>query len=215
VKAPSWSDKQRLTEEKIALGFYLSGHLFNSYAEEVRKFIKTKLASLEPSREPRLMAGIISAVRTQMTQRGKMVIVTLDDGTAAVDVTVYNELYDPNRNLFKEDEFLAVQGKVSEDRFSGGLRISAEKVMDIAMARVAFGKQFSFALPSQVDALQIKTILSPYRSESGLPLIVDYLRDGIGSCKIQWPDEWRVAPADDLKQMLAEKLGVKGAMVEY
>jgi DNA polymerase III subunit alpha len=215
VKAAPWSDKQRLTEEKIALGFYLSGHLFNSYAEEVRKFIKTKLSSLEPSREPRLLAGIISAVRTQMTQRGKMVIVTLDDGTATVDVTVYNELYDPNRNLFKEDEFLAVQGKVSEDRFSGGLRISAEKVMDIAMARVAFGKQFSFAIAAQIDAAQIKTILSPYRSESGLPLIVDYMRDGVGSCKIQWSDEWRVAPADGLKQTLADKLGVKGATVEY
>jgi DNA polymerase-3 subunit alpha len=215
VKAAPWSDKQRLTEEKVALGFYLSGHLFNSYAEEVRKFIKTKLSSLEPSREPRLLAGIISAVRTQMTQRGKMVIVTLDDGTATVDVTVYNELYDPNRNLFKEDEFLAVQGKVSEDRFSGGLRISAEKVMDIAMARVAFGKQFSFAIAAQIDASQIKTILSPYRSESGLPLIVDYMRDGVGSCKIQWSDEWRIAPADGLKQMLADKLGVKGATVEY
>jgi DNA polymerase-3 subunit alpha len=215
VKAAPWSDKQRLTEEKVALGFYLSGHLFNSYAEEVRKFIKTKLSSLEPSREPRLLAGIISAVRTQMTQRGKMVIVTLDDGTATVDVTVYNELYDPNRNLFKEDEFLAVQGKVSEDRFSGGLRISAEKVMDIAMARVAFGKQFSFSIAAQIDASQIKTILSPYRSESGLPLIVDYMRDGVGSCKIQWSDEWRIAPADGLKQMLADKLGVKGATVEY
>jgi DNA polymerase III subunit alpha len=215
VKASPWSDKQRLTEEKLALGFYLSGHLFNSYADEVRKFIKTKLASLEPSREPRLLAGIITTVRTQLTQRGKMVIVTLDDGTATVDVTVYNELYDPNRNLFKEDEFLAVQGKVSEDRFSGGLRISAEKVMDIAMARVAFGKQFSFALATQIDASQIKTILAPYRSQSGLPLIVDYLRDGVGSCRIQWSDEWRVAPADGLKQLLAEKLGVKGATVEY
>ena len=142
VKVPPWGEKQRLTEEKSALGFYLSGHLFNAYAEEVRKFVRTKLSSLEPSREPKLMAGIISGLRTQMTQRGKMIIVTLDDGTAQVEVTIYNELYDPNRALFKEDEFLAVQGKVSEDRFSGGLRITADKVMDIAAARVAFGKEF-------------------------------------------------------------------------
>jgi DNA polymerase-3 subunit alpha len=214
VKAPAWSEKQRLTEEKTALGFYLSGHLFNAYAEEARKFARTKLASLEPAREPRLIAGIISALRTQMTQRGKMVVVTLDDGTATIEVTVFNDLYDPNRHLFKEDEFLAVQGRVSEDRFSGGLRVSADRVMDIAMARVAFGKQFSFALAAQVDTSQIKTILAPYRSESGLPLIVDYMRDGVGSCKIQWSDEWRVAPADELKQLL-ERLGARGAAVEY
>lgn len=214
VKATPWSEKQKLTEEKAALGFYLSGHLFNSYAEEVRKFVRTPLAKLEPSRESRLIAGIITTVRTQMTQRGKMVIVTLDDATAVVDVTVYNELYDPNRHLFKEDEFLAVQGKVSEDRFNGGLRISAEKVMDIAAARVQFGKQFSFSLTDRIDAAQIKTILTPYRSETGLPLTMRYIQQGVG-CEIRLADEWRVAPADALKQTLAERLGVKGAAVEY
>jgi DNA polymerase III subunit alpha len=215
VKTAPWSEKQRLTEEKGALGFYLSGHLFNSYADEVRRFIKTKLANLEPAREPRLLAGIISGLRVQMTQRGKMVIVTLDDGTATVDVTIYNELYDPNKSLFKEDEFLAVQGKVSEDRFSGGLRISADKVMDIAAARVHFGKQFAFSLTARIDAAQFKTILAPYRSENGLQLTMRYMLDGVGSCDIRLADEWRVAPADGLKQSLLDKLGVKGAAVEY
>ena len=215
VKVPPWSEKQRLTEEKSALGFYLSGHLFNAYAEEARKFARTKLASLEPSREPRILAGIITTVRTQMTQRGKMVIVTLDDGTATVDVTVFNDLYDPNRHLFKEDEFLAVQGRVSEDRFSGGLRVSADKVMDIATARSSFGKQFAFSLSTRLDAAQIKDILAPYRSESGLPLMMRYMRQGVGSCEIRLADDWRVAPADGLKQLLKEKLGVQGAVVEY
>jgi DNA polymerase-3 subunit alpha len=149
-----------------------------------------------------------------MTQRGKMVIVTLDDGTATVDVTVYNELYDPNKNLFKEDEFLAVQGKVSEDRFSGGLRISAEKVMDIATARIQFGKQFAFSLSNRIDAAQIKNILSPYRSEAGLPLTMRYIQQGVG-CEIRLADEWRVSPVDALKQSLMERLGVQGAAVEY
>ena len=125
VKAIPWTEKQKLTEEKSALGFYLSGHLFTAYAEEARRFARTKLSSLEASRtESRMIAGIISAIRVQMTQRGKMIIVTLDDASATVDVTVYNEIYEANKRLFKEDEFLAVQGKVSEDRFSGGLRIN-------------------------------------------------------------------------------------------
>jgi DNA polymerase-3 subunit alpha len=214
VKVRPWSEKQKLTEEKAALGFYLSGHLFNAYAEEARKFARTKLASLEPSREPRLIAGVISAVRTQMTQRGKMVIVTLDDASAAVDVTVYNEVYDANKQLFKEDEFLAVQGKVSEDRFSGGLRITADKVMDIAAARVQFGRQFSLSLSTSQDPMQIKTILAPYRSEAGLPLTMRYTQHGIG-CEIRLADEWRVAPADALKQSLVERLGAQSVTVEY
>ena len=214
AKVAPWTEKQKLTEEKTALGFYLSGHLFNAYADEVRKFARTKLASLEPSREPRLLAGIISAIRTQMTQRGKMLIVTLDDGTATVDVTVFNDLFDPNRNLFKEDEFLAVQGRVSEDRFSGGLRVSADKVMDIAAARVAFGKQFAFSLNGNADTRQIKEILQPYRAPAGLPLTMRYMQRDV-SCEIRLPDEWRVSPADGLKQVLMERLGVQNAAVEY
>ncbi|WP_019140015.1 DNA polymerase III subunit alpha [Noviherbaspirillum massiliense] len=214
VKVTPWTDKQKLTEEKSALGFYLSGHLFNAYAEEARKFARTKLASLEPAREPKLIAGVITAVRTQMTQRGKMVIVTLDDASATVDVTVYNELYDPNKNLFKEDELLVVQGKVSEDRFSGGLRITADKVMDIASARIQFGRQFALSLSTRVDALQIKNILEPYRSESGLPLTMRYIQQGVG-CEIRLADDWRVTPADALRQSLIDRLGVQSAAVEY
>jgi len=214
VKVAPWSDKQKLIEEKAALGFYLSGHMFDAYATEVRRFARAKLANLEPSREPRLMAGVIAALRTQMTQRGKMVIVTLDDGSATVDVTVYNEIYDANKALFKEDEFLAVHGKVSEDRFSGGLRITAEKVMDIAACRIQFGKQFTMSSSSSIDPAQIKTILSSYRCETGLPFALHYTHHGIG-CEIRWPNEWRVSPADGLKQTLIECLGALHADVEY
>jgi DNA polymerase III subunit alpha len=217
VKVACWSDKQKLTEEKAALGFYLSGHLFHAYAEEARKFARTKLANLEPAREPKLIAGVIAAVRTQMTQRGKMVIVTLDDASATVEVTVYNELYDANKRLFKEDEFLAVQGKVSEDRFSGGLRITAEKVMDIAMARIHYGRQFVLSLPQapeRCDSVRLRDLLKPYVAAGGLPLTLRYQRSGAG-CELLLGDDWRVAPSDALQGTLAESFGSGAAVIEY
>ncbi|MBC7415106.1 MAG: DNA polymerase III subunit alpha [Herminiimonas sp.] len=214
VKVSLWSDKQRLTEEKAALGFYLSGHLFHAYQTEARRFARTKLCDLTASRDPRLIAGVVTGVRTQMTQRGKMIIVTLDDASATVDVTVYNELYDPNKALFKEDEFLAVQGKVAEDRFSGGLRITAEKVMDIAAARIAFGRKYAFSISRSIDPAQIRSMLAPFRSATGLPLITHYTQHGI-DCEICWPEDWRVSPVDALQQILVERLGAHSALVEY
>ena len=215
AKVAPWSEKQKLTEEKAALGFYLSGHLFNAYADEVRRFARTRLSSLEPSREPRLLAGIIASVRTQMTQRGKMVIVTLDDGTATVDVTVYNELYDPNRNLFKEDEFLAVQGKVSEDRFSGGLRVTADKVMDIAAARVTFAKALRLSMNGQADARRLREMLVPYQqTDSGCPVVLQYTKNGaLGEFRLS--DEWRVRADDALRGQLGEWLSAENVWFEY
>ncbi|MGV3652835.1 MAG: hypothetical protein ACO1N5_01330, partial [Noviherbaspirillum sp.] len=61
---------------------------------------------------------------------------------------------------------------------------------------------------------QIRAVLSPYRSEGGLPLTMRYTGEGAG-CEIRLADEWRVSPADELKQSLADRLGVRGAAVEY
>ncbi|WP_394780238.1 DNA polymerase III subunit alpha [Undibacterium sp.] len=214
VKATPWTDKKRLTEEKLALGFYLSGHLFDSYAPEVRQFIKTTLAKLEPSRDLRLIAGIISGIRTQMTQRGKILIVTLDDGTAVVDVTVYSEILDQFKNLFKEDEFLAVLGKVSEDRFSGGLRISAEKVMDIGRARVQFSQGLRVTLTSDADVKMLQETLKPYLDQEGCPVVVRY-QNSMASAELYFADGWRVNPDDGLRQTLSDWLSPKNVQIEY
>jgi len=214
VKAAPFTDRQKLAEEKIALGFYLSGHMFDSFAPEARRFARTKLAELEPSREPRMLCGVITGIRPQMTQRGKILIVTLDDKTAVVEVTVYSEVFEENKRMFKDDEFLAVVGKVSEDRFSGGLRISAEKVFDIVTARINYGKQLGMALPSSVDVRKMAEVLAPHRHADGLPVSARITPQGVG-CVVQLGEAWRVAPSDELQLALQQVLGAKDVAIEY
>ncbi|GGC14653.1 DNA-directed DNA polymerase [Oxalicibacterium flavum] len=214
VKAQPWSEKQKLTEEKAALGFYLSGHLFNAYAPEVRRFARAKLSSLEPSREPRLIAGVISGLRTQMTQRGRMVIVTLDDGSATVDVTVYNEVFDANRGMFKEDEFLAVVGKVSEDRFSGGLRVTAEKVMDIAAARIQYARCVRVSLQASADVGVLMATLQAAARADGSPVFVEYRNDK-GVSELSLAEQWRINPDDGVRQKLIELYSENNVDIVY
>jgi DNA polymerase-3 subunit alpha len=214
VKATAWTDRQKLSEEKIALGYYLSGHMFDSYAQEVRRFAKTKLKDLEPSREPRMLCGVITGVRTQLTQRGKILIVALDDKTGVVEVTIYNELFEQYKNIFKEDEFLLVVGKVSEDRFNGGLRITAEKVFDIAASRIHYGHKLEMDLATTVSPAKIAEVLQPYRQENGLPVSLRVKPQGV-PCTLQLGDDWRVAPSDALKLALELTLGAKDVAVEY
>ena len=209
-----WTDRQKLKEEKTALGYYLSGHMFDSYAAEVRRFAKTKLKDLEPSRDPRMLCGVITGVRTQMTQRGKILIVALDDKTGVVEVTVYNELLEANKNVFREDEFLLVVGKVSEDRFNGGLRITAEKVFDIAAARIQYGHKLEMDLACTANPARLAEILQPYRQDNGLPVSLRIAPQGI-PCIMQLGDGWRVAPSDELKHALELQLGAKEVAVEY
>src|SRR5258706_96923 len=77
-----------LQNEKLSLGFYLSGHPFNAYRDELRRFARTPLANLQPSLEPAMMAGVIYGVQMRNSRRGRIAILTLDDGTARVEVVV-------------------------------------------------------------------------------------------------------------------------------
>lgn len=213
VQVCPWSDKQRLTEEKSALGFYLSGHLFHAYEKEVRQFVRAPISSLEASREPRSLAGIIVAIRIQMTQRGKLLIVTLDDGSGVVDVTIYAELAESNKAYFKEDELLIVQGKVSEDRFNGGLRVTADKVMDIGAARIQYGQRMVVSLSKRIEPTYLRDTLSAYRQQQGLPFVMKYVHSGVG-CEVMLGADWRVMPSDGLQLALRQSLG-QDAVVEY
>ena len=140
VAAEDWDIKQRLTMEKSALGHYLSGHLFDQSALEVCRFAKRRMADVLDSREPQLLAGIVSDLRVVNGQRGRVAIFKLDDKTEVIEAVANEELLNAHRELLKDDELIIVQGKVQLDRFSGGLRLTVAQVWDLAAARCRFGK---------------------------------------------------------------------------
>ncbi|MEX3605867.1 MAG: DNA polymerase III subunit alpha [Burkholderia sp.] len=167
VDEPAWDEKRRLQEEKGALGFYLSGHLFDAYREEIRRFARMKLGELKEGRD-KLVAGVITSLRTQMTQRGKMIIALLDDGTGQCEITVFNEQFDANRGLFKEDELLIVQGQVRNDAFTGGLRFTADAVMDLERARSRYAQALRMTMNGNADAAALRRVLEPHVAKAEL-----------------------------------------------
>jgi len=158
VAAEAWSIKERLTLEKGALGYYLSGHLFDQSADEVRRFAKRRIEDLLDSREPQLLAGIVSDLRVINGQRGRVAIFKLDDKSEVIEAVANEELLNANRDLLKDDELIIVQGKVQPDRFSGGLRLTVAQVWDLAGARCRFGKylrvEVNGSVPPVADVLR-------------------------------------------------------------
>jgi DNA polymerase-3 subunit alpha len=140
VAAAPWDVKERLTHEKAAIGFFLSGHLFEQSEAEVRQFCRTRIADLSDSREPQLLAGIASELRIVNGQRGRVMIFKLDDRSEVIEAVASEPVFEAQRELLREDELLVVQGRVKLDRFSGGLRVDVMQVWDLAGARARFGR---------------------------------------------------------------------------
>jgi len=135
-----WGIKERLTFEKTAVGFYLSGHLFDAVEREVRQFVRRRIDELIDSREPQLIAGIVSDLRIINGQRGKVAIFKLDDKSGVMEATADEGLINSARHALKDDELIIVMAKMQMDRFSGGFRLKIEQIWDLGAARCRFGK---------------------------------------------------------------------------
>lgn len=193
---PAWSNKQRLQEEKAVLGFCLTGHFFDSYADEAKRYARSRLNALKSSRDSQWLAGVVAGSRIQQTQRGRLMIVTLDDGTAKIEVSLFDEMIEERRQVIVQDEFLMVFGRVSEDRFSGGLRVTAEEVLNLEEARCHFGDHIHFSLPEKYPVESIKELFTPYLGKEGLAVKAGYTTSQ-GQCQIVFSDAWRVRPTDE------------------
>ena len=139
-QATPWGVRERLMLEKSAIGFYLSGHLFDEVATEVRRFVKRQIEELMDAREPQLLAGIVTDFRVINGQRGKLALFKLDDKSGVIEARADEALINANRNLLKDDELIIVMGKLQPDRFSGGMQLTVTQIWDLEQARCRFGK---------------------------------------------------------------------------
>ncbi len=215
VDAPPWDMKQKLMEEKVALGFYLSGHLFKVYERELARFPRVPLAKLSPG-ERVWMAGIVVAARVQMTRRGRMMVVMLDDATAQVEISVFNELFERHREKLKEDSLLVVAGKVQNDEFSGGLRVTADELMDLEALRGRYAARLKLSMNGQADARRLQQVLGPYRATgSGSCQVVVEYENGKAVCNVALGEAWRVRPDSQLISDLGAWLAPENVEVVY
>ncbi len=213
VDVAEWPEPVRLQNEKTALGFYFSGHPFTAYQKSVQGFVKIRLSELTPQQQPILLAGIIYSVRMQQTRRGRMAIVVLDDGSSQVETVVFSELFEANRELLKEDQLLIVEGKVGHDEYSGGLRITADRLYDLTAARNQFARVMRICLNGEASAVRLRTLLGPYRK--GLcPVAIRYY-NAQAVCEVQLGEEWRVNLDDNLLRDLCDWLKPENVEVVY
>ncbi|MDD5181237.1 MAG: DNA polymerase III subunit alpha [Gallionellaceae bacterium] len=229
---PRWSMREQLQNEKLALGFYLSGHPYQEYAHELAQFIKHKLGDVTPQLVSQgnnnngngrrnsgvavVLAGMVSGVRPLQTRRGRMVVVKLDDGNTKLEVTVFNEEYERSRLWIREDELLVVRGKASRDEYNGSdnMRVTAEELYDLASARSAFAKRLELEISAdkKIDVAQLKELLTPYR-DGKCPVLVHY-RNDLGSVQLSL-GEGGVSLHGDMLGGLRKMLGEQAVRVVY
>ena len=92
--APPWTEAQQLAYEKEALGFYMSGHPLERYAQEMKVFGARRLAELTASEADIWVGGIVAGVRPLKTKKGdRMAVFMLEDIAGSLEVVVFPETF--------------------------------------------------------------------------------------------------------------------------
>ena len=203
IKTDPWDNKKQIYEEKVALGFYYSGHPYTHYKEMVRALYPQSLRDARPSTHNQWLSGIVMAVRNRMTQRGKISIVTLDDGEGRLDMIVGSKLLSTVYPLIKEDQLLIVEGRVSPDDFTGGNRVSAVNVYDLLTVQSRKMQSIKIRVSENLNSDELKSLLKPYvngnfsEATGKCQVIIEY-QNNKSLAEVKLGDSWRVAPHENL-----------------
>ncbi|MGD8789725.1 MAG: DNA polymerase III subunit alpha [Burkholderiales bacterium] len=225
VEAAPWDERERLQHEKLALGFYFSGHPFRYYEKEFSSFVSTRLDRFQPpspeeGARQQLIAGVVESVRMQKTGNGRMMVVVVSDGSGSQEVVVYDDVLDKYRNLVREDAVVLIEAKVRCFRRGGDnaddsvvVRISAEQIYDLAGARERFGRMLRLAMNGAADAQKLKQVLEPYRNGS-LRVCVAYT-SAKAQAEFDLGEGWKIRPDDELMSELGSWLEPENVQVVY
>tara|TARA_Y100000814_G_scaffold76204_1_gene48010 strand:+ start:3986 stop:7630 length:3645 start_codon:yes stop_codon:yes gene_type:complete len=122
-------ERQLLVWEKEYLGTYLSNHPFQEISSNVNQYVTTQMVDIDASRSGTevVIAGWVTNVRSLVTRQNKQfAIVTMEDFTNSIDLTVWPELYEENRDSIATDIALVVKAKIrSRD---GRLNVVADRI---------------------------------------------------------------------------------------
>ena len=165
-------------------------------------------------------------VRTQMTRRGKMAFVTLDDGEGRIEAAVFSELFDAQRHKLRMDELLIVEGKVSRDEFRDALKLGVDRLLTFNEARMQWASRLQLDLRTMdLKALggvrRIYDLLQPFAqaldgaaSARGCPVGISY-SNGTAEAELELGDSLRVRPDTDLIDALGSLLGRDRVCLQY
>ncbi|MDH3747249.1 MAG: DNA polymerase III subunit alpha, partial [Gammaproteobacteria bacterium] len=228
VDLDEWQERLLLSNEKEALGLYLTGHPFHAVRSDARFFVDGKLGELAAEAPPIRTSGertygqfrrdvTIAGLIVDVKKRGNRVSVVLDDDSGRMEVSLFSEAFQEFRHLLVKDEIVVVTGAQRFDDFIGAWSVNAKNVLHIDRVIESRARSMVLRLApnGQGEQLLVKLhdMLLPYR-EGNCDVAVQYFGDS-AKAKLTLGPEWSVRPSRELRDKLTELLGANNVRLLY
>ena len=217
VKA--WSDEVRLKGEKDTLGLYLTGHPIDVYRTELKSFISVRINELTPTR--RGVTTVFAGLVLDVVNFPNRMMVTLDDGTARIEVSANHERFQRFKEIIQVDRVVVIEGEIYEregyDRPMGRLT-KAFSLNEIRQKRAnsiqikLLPEHFSSSLSQDLQKILLPFCDVDMCNHIPLQLHIDY---AYASAEVHLGLNWKVAPQDALLAQLRDYFGKEVIHIEY
>ena len=186
IPVTPWSEHEKLLLEKEVIGFCLTGHLFGECRDEIRKFIPETIHQILASgRRPApgakesyrskdtiRFSGVVVDLRQVIGKRGRMGIVTLDDGTGSIEAVCYSDAWDQYRDIFVKDEIVIVTGRSRWDEKKETTSFSIDSAESLPGFRTRRHAALHIEVSEEPDLKEIAKTVAPFEnSKYGCQLV--------------------------------------------
>jgi DNA polymerase-3 subunit alpha len=223
-----WSEAQRLAGERETLGLFLSGHPITPYEPDLKLLGCARLADVVSGPKPAApidgvrawsagKATTVAGLVLEIRRRPNRVTLILDDRSARLEVSLYEEIFQQHRDIIVKDAILIIDGTLRFDDFIEAWRLQAKSLVDIDRARERFARRLWLRWPPEFDGPQgmnrFEQILKPYlRGPCGVSVAVNR-PDYTG--RLNLADSWSVRPTRELLDKLSSVVGRDGWYLVY
>ena len=213
VTEPEFDRNDLLALEKEFLGLYVSGHPLDEHRQTLSLHTTpADQAKNLPKGARATIGGWVKSLRRINTKRGdQMAFVTIDDGTAEVEFTVFPRILTAAEDLLREDALIGVE--VSSSERNGGVNLIAEDVFPLSEITARGGVSLTMVLdPEKIDEATLKRIQGALAASPGdVPVRFKLVGDA-RSIAISVDDRYAIAPNETLRESL---LGLEPIVAVY
>jgi DNA polymerase III subunit alpha len=158
-----WPPMERLAFEAEAVGFHLTAHPLDSYAQALRRLGVTQSVHVEARAAAGVgrvkIAGTVVATKERITRTGsRMAWVRISDAAGSVEVTCFSEVLARARDILASGSNLLVHAELKTD--GEAVRITAMDVVPLDQAAAAAGASVRVWLRESAAVPHIRDVLA-------------------------------------------------------
>jgi len=191
-----WLPTERLQKEYDAIGFFLSGHPLNDYAQALERMRVQSWAEFSRAVKAGASAGRLAGTVVSRTERrakttgNRMAIVGLSDPTGQYEAVIFAEALQQYRDLLEPGTavLLLVGAEVQGD----DLRVRIQTVEPLDQAAEKMQKAIRVFVRSDAPLEGIARRLEP-RGDGEVSMIL-ILEDGATEVEVRLPGKFKVSP---------------------